>query len=423
MRPLADLFRLILLVLLLPVILILMGPLLVVAALRGRQRIGPITLDAARSSARRTGALVVGLLLWLLVWGGLSWLTWAALETPPTVAQQPVQITATPIPTQTPLPVTATERPQPSNTPTRRSTALPAAATSTVQSETKTTTPTRALGTVAAAVVVTATVAPATTAPTTTPSATPESTSTATAVPPTPTPTATPVPPTATPTFTPTPVPPTATPTFTSTPVPPTATPTFTPTPTDTPTATPTFTSTPTNTPTATSTASATPRPTATPTPTDTATPTVTPTPTVPATVRQSAIAAVEAGNDLLHDAIIEATEDNLQKMDTIWQDKALPTARAFAADIYDRYAKPLRVDFEYLKRPAITGQLPGNRLVVTSSERWSYGGPTKTDYQEAFQFIYTLTRRSGQWVITEYSFLNLPLPKVTSTPRPTATP
>ncbi len=52
--------------LLLPVILILMGPLLVVAALRGRQRIGPITLDAARSSARRTGALVVGLLLWLL---------------------------------------------------------------------------------------------------------------------------------------------------------------------------------------------------------------------------------------------------------------------------------------------------------------------------------------------------------------------
>lgn len=135
--------------------------------------------------------------------------------------------------------------------------------------------------------------------------------------------------------------------------------------------------------------------------------------------MRQAAIAAVEAGNDLLHNAIIEATEDNLQKMETVWQGQALPTARAFAADIYDRYAKPLRVDFEYLNPPAITGQLPSNRLVVTSSERWFYGGPTKTDYQEAFQFIYTLTRRSGQWVITEYSFLNLPPSRPTRTPTP----
>lgn len=412
MRPLADLFRLILLVLLLPVILILIGPLLVLAALRGRQRIGPITLDAARSSARRTGALVVGLLLWLLVWGGLAWLAWAALGTPPTVAQQPAQITATPAPTQTALAATATERPQPSDTPTRRPTLPPAASTSTGQPETEIITPTRHVtATMVAVVAVTSTAASDTPTHTATLSATPEPT--ATSVPPTatptdtltpiPLPTATPVPPTATPTFTSTPAPPTATPTFTSTPVPPTATPTFTPTPTVTPTDT------------------ATPRPTATPTPTDTATPTVTPTPTVPATVRQAAIAAVEAGNDLLHDAIIEATEDNLQKMDTVWQDKALPTARAFATDIYDRYAKPLRVDFEYLKRPAITEQLSGNRLVVTSSERWSYGGPTKTDYQEAFQFIYTLTRRSGQWVITEYSFLNLPLLK--ATPTRTATP
>ncbi|NJO00003.1 MAG: hypothetical protein HC875_40780, partial [Anaerolineales bacterium] len=143
MRPLADLFRLILLVLLLPVILILIGPLLVLAALRGRQRIGPITLDAARSPTRRTGALVVGLLLWLLVWGGLAWLTWAALATPPTVAQQPAQITATPAPTQTPLAATATEHPQPSDTPTRRPTVLPATAASTVQPETETGTPTR----------------------------------------------------------------------------------------------------------------------------------------------------------------------------------------------------------------------------------------------------------------------------------------
>ena len=135
--------------------------------------------------------------------------------------------------------------------------------------------------------------------------------------------------------------------------------------------------------------------------------------------MRQAAIAAVEAGNDLLHDAIVEATEDNLQKMETVWQGKALATARAFATDIYDRYAKPLNVKFEYLNRPAIESQLPGNRLVVTSSERWTYGGPTKTDYQEAFRFIYTITRRNGQWVITEYNFLNLP----GSTPSPTRTP
>jgi hypothetical protein len=135
--------------------------------------------------------------------------------------------------------------------------------------------------------------------------------------------------------------------------------------------------------------------------------------------VRQAAIAAVEAGNDLLHDAIVEANEDNLQKMGTIWQGKALITARAFATDIYDRYAKPLNVKFEYLNRPAIESQLPGNRLMVTSSERWTYGGPTKTDYQEAFRFIYTITRRNGQWVITEYNFLNLP----GSTPSPTRTP
>ena len=134
-------------------------------------------------------------------------------------------------------------------------------------------------------------------------------------------------------------------------------------------------------------------------------------------------IAAVEAGNDLLHDAIIEATEENLQKMEIVWQGKALTTARAFATNIYDRYAKPLNVEFEYLSPPTIDSQLPGNRLVVTSSERWTYGGPTKTDYQEAFKFIYTLTRRNGQWVITEYSFLNLPLPTPTLSRTPTITP
>jgi hypothetical protein len=130
----------------------------------------------------------------------------------------------------------------------------------------------------------------------------------------------------------------------------------------------------------------------------------------------------VEAGNDLLHDAIVDASEENLQKMATIWQGKALTTARAFALDTYKRYSKPLNVKFEYLTPPTIDGQLPDKRLVVTSSERWSYGGPTKMDYQEAFGFVYTLTRRNGKWLITEYNLLNLPLPTPTPTRRLTPT-
>ncbi|HXV99976.1 MAG TPA: hypothetical protein VEC93_16275, partial [Anaerolineae bacterium] len=70
-----DLVRLVLLILLLPIILILIGPLLIWAVLRGRQRIGPVTLNTSRySAAGRAGALIIGLLLWVLIWGGLIWL-------------------------------------------------------------------------------------------------------------------------------------------------------------------------------------------------------------------------------------------------------------------------------------------------------------------------------------------------------------
>jgi hypothetical protein len=131
----------------------------------------------------------------------------------------------------------------------------------------------------------------------------------------------------------------------------------------------------------------------------------------------------VETGNDLLHDAIILANEENLQKMETVWQGEALTTARDFATELYERYAKPLQVEFEYLAAPRIERQLASNRLVVTSQERWTYGGPTKTDHQEAFRFIYTLTRRNGQWVISDYSYLNLPLSTATPTRMPTSTP
>jgi hypothetical protein len=119
----------------------------------------------------------------------------------------------------------------------------------------------------------------------------------------------------------------------------------------------------------------------------------------------------------LLHDAIVEATAENLDKLKTVWQGQALSTARAFARQLYGQYAKPLQVQFEYLAPLAIEGQLPGHRIVVTSQERWSYGGPTKTDYQEAFKFVYTLSQKEGKWLITEYTFFNLPLPKATLRP------
>ncbi len=138
--------------------------------------------------------------------------------------------------------------------------------------------------------------------------------------------------------------------------------------------------------------------------------------------VRQAAVRAVQTGNELLQAAITEASDENLQRLETVWQGRALTIARNFATQLYNQYAKPLQVKVEYLVPPGVESQLPGNRLVVTSQERWSYGGPTKTDRREAFKFVYTLTQKSGQWLITEYSFLNLPrsTPTAAPTPRPT---
>jgi hypothetical protein len=366
---LADLLRLILLLLLLPVALILIGPLLILAALRGRQQIGPITLDTSRSSARRAGAWVTGLFLWLLVWGGLVWLAVAALTPRATVAQLPIAIATTPSENQEasstlpPLSPT-TEHPQADDAPTVSSTSATAVSTTSAQALTKTATPTRTTAratpteiTILATATASATILAAMATPTLKPAATA------------------------------------------------TEPPTLEPTPPNTPTNIPAFT------PTLTATVIA-------PSP-----PTAPPTPTIPGATYQAVVATVETGNDLLHAAIIEANEANLQKMDSVWQDQALPIARDFATNVYNRYAKPRTVEFEYLSPPTIYGQLPDDRLLVTSSERWTYGGPIKPDYQEDYKFNYTLTQRNGQWVITRYSFIILSPRTPTPTPSPTITP
>jgi hypothetical protein len=71
MREFARLLYLLIIVL--PLTLLLIGPLLILAALRGVQRIGPIVLNPAqRGVPGRFGALFLGVTAWLVVWGGLA---------------------------------------------------------------------------------------------------------------------------------------------------------------------------------------------------------------------------------------------------------------------------------------------------------------------------------------------------------------
>lgn len=324
---LADFFRLTLLILFLPLIIIFVGPFLVLSVLRGRQGMGPITFDSTRYDfTGRAGIFMLGLAIWILVWGGLTWFVLnAVLPVPPqqnTVAVQPTA-TARPIPTHT---VT----PSPS------------------------------------------------------------------AVPPTPTPTLTPLPPT--PSLTPTPTP-------TLGPIVPASPPTHTPTLTRTPLF---------NEPLATNTVAA--NITVTPN----AILTVTPRPVITATLgpadRLAAVDTLEDANTLLQNAIALANEENLENLGEIWQDTALTNITDFAQELYDRYAQPFTVTFEYISPPRIREQLDNGDIVMVSREKWFYGGPTTVN-EEAFEFIYTLSQRNGRWLITRYTYRNLPLPTPTTIP------
>jgi len=103
-------------VILFPLTLLLIGPLLVLAALRGVQRVGPIVFEPDRSGVGgRILALLLGLTLWLVVWGGLALLIGPAM---PTLAPagEAVGVTAVaPAPTRTPRP-TFTPNPAPVST-------------------------------------------------------------------------------------------------------------------------------------------------------------------------------------------------------------------------------------------------------------------------------------------------------------------
>jgi hypothetical protein len=339
------LVRLIILLLFLPLIIIAIGPLLVLAVFRGRQPLGPITLNTSRYDfTGRAGILMLGLAIWLLVWSGLAWLTLAAVSSPPII---PLPAIAPPA-----APVAA----EPVLTPTSSPTATPFLADAATATPTSPDTATPASPPLD-------TTTPTSTPPTTTSPETPAN----------PTPTVT-----ATSTMTPIPFPNEATATNTSTPEP---EPTQTPTPI---------------------------RPTTLPTAT------LTPAATFTFAERLAAVKAVREANTLLRDTIALANEENLKSLGTVWQGKALTVIEKFATELYDRYARPFTVQFEYLSPPLVTGQNSANQLIVTSRETWRYGGPTKT-YQEAFEFIYTLDRQAGHWVIISYTYRNLKL----STPTP----
>jgi hypothetical protein len=96
-----------------PLSLLLIGPLLVLAALRGVQRIGPIVFEPERSGVGgRILALLLGLTLWLVIWGGLVLLVGPVLPALTPAGEMPGATAAASAPTKTPRP-TFTPSPAP----------------------------------------------------------------------------------------------------------------------------------------------------------------------------------------------------------------------------------------------------------------------------------------------------------------------
>jgi hypothetical protein len=135
----------------------------------------------------------------------------------------------------------------------------------------------------------------------------------------------------------------------------------------------------------------------------------------------QAVLDVVEDGNALLREAISLANEENITNLEQVWQGRALEKAEEFATDVYDRYAKPFDVEFKYLQVPAIGRSTP-DEVTVVSQEIWTYGGATDIN-QEAFEFTYVVSRQDDVWVITYYSYLNVPAPGTAATSTLTPTP
>jgi len=328
---LADLSRLILILLLLPIIIIVIGPLLVLAVFRERQQLGPLTLDSSRYDlAGKAGILMLGLALWLLVWSGLAWLTLAATSSAGVVPLSPFGPT---------LPGLVS-----GSTPT--ATALPTTPTMVVPTPTPVT---------LAATPTMVTSPPTEAAPTVRPTET-QVASTATAM----------------------------------LPVSDLAT-------EEAATAVPSSVADTTrNIPSSEAGTGA----------AETSTPSPTPVEPDPST----AIETVAEANLLLQNAITLPSQENLAGLAEIWQDRALTKVEKFAIEQHERYGEPFGASFEFVSSPQISEQISPDQLVVTARERWRYGQSANAD-EEVFEFIYTLDWEKERWIITRYTYRNLPVP------------
>ena len=119
-------------------------------------------------------------------------------------------------------------------------------------------------------------------------------------------------------------------------------------------------------------------------------------------------IVAVTEANLLLQDAISQPSEENLANLGSLWQGRALTKVEKFAIEQNERYSKPFVASFEFISRPIVSERLSPSQVVITAQERWRYGQSANAD-QEALEFIYTLNWRNGQWIITRYTYRNLP--------------
>ena len=352
-------------VILFPLSLLLIGPLLVLAALRGVQRVGPIVFEPERSGVGgRILALLLGLTLWLVVWGGLVLLVGPVLPSLAPAGEVADATAPAPAPTRTPRP-TFTPSPAP---PSATLSAQPPLGSAQPSFGTPTQPP------------------PATSAPTSAPE--PLATSTSVPLPPPATDTSVPAPATSTP------EPPPAT--DTPVPAPATSTPAPLPSPTPVP-------------------------PTATPTrlPTATPAPTMTPVATLAPAEAARAIAVVEKANDLLRAAVVEPSIGNMAALETAWRGDALADAQAFAQDLTRRYRRPLEVTFDYLSSPSAREGILPDTAVVTSAETWTYAGPLSAR-SESFEFTYTMAPQDSSWIIIAYSYRNVPGGAVIPSPTPT---
>lgn len=408
-----ELLRCLTLLLVIPPGLLLIGPLLLVTAYRGNQRFGPLVFNVRRSGWKgRLTTGLIGITLWVAVWGGLVWWLWPVAKSfDPHYASEGLSSIVTLLPrwgsdesaqriAATPFLILASATASPTMTPATAiapallaHTTLPSSAVSGISAAVPTSVPSMTLApTVEANAVFTPTVE---LSPAKDPTMTPTTQPTATVTPvPSPTPTMTPTQsPSPTPTTTPTETP-TPTSTMTPTEVP-------SPTPTMTPTEAPTLTATPTMIP------SPTPSHTPTPSPSPTASPTVTATPTADAA--RQAIAAVERANEALRLALELPSPERLDALNEHWKDRSFPNVRTFVFSIIKLVGRPVRrVSYVYLVPPLATYDQSNGMAYVDAIEIWTYEGSAVT-YMERFVFHYVLARREADWVIVDYTYRNAP--------------